>query len=181
MRFVYKEMSMQSKNTVDKIAVPIQSQLHALSADADFQDAYQLDGLPATTQSALQLWLQHIVKTPRWVETMMRLRNALVARLGLKNLGELSAIDPAKPANAYRVGERLGIFTILNISHDELVLGDFDQHLNVRVSLLVQNLGQTVTVSTLVHEHNLLGRLYMLFVKPMHRLIAPAMLKKFAV
>ena len=113
------------------------------------------------------------------VDGAMKLRNRVVERLGLKNLGELSAIDVNKPERDYRVGERLGIFTIEHISPNELILGDKDKHLNVRLSLLVQNAGQMLTISTVVHEHNWLGRVYMWFVAPMHRIIAPSVLKRF--
>ncbi|HEY8706862.1 MAG TPA: DUF2867 domain-containing protein [Burkholderiaceae bacterium] len=35
---------------------------------------------------------------------------------------------------------------------------------------------RSAAVSTVVHIHNLLGRVYMLFVAPVHRLIVPAVL-----
>ncbi len=166
---------------IHKVSIPPASQLIDRLQQASFFDAYQMELNPPQTASALEIWLTHIRKTPAWVETMMRARNAVVSRLGLKNLGELSALDPNKRADEYRVGERLGIFTIVHITHEELVLGDHDKHLDVRVSLLVQNVGRELVVSTVVHEHNWLGRLYMLFVKPMHRIIAPAVLRRFAV
>ena len=145
-----------------KIKVPEQSLLFHSIHDADFADAYSITlNKPHPDTSALSLWLANIRKTPRWIDAAMGLRNRVVERIGLKNLGDLSAIDPNKPEADYRVGERLGIFTIEHISHDELVLGDKDKHLNVSISLLLQNSGRTLTISTVVHENNWLGRVYM--------------------
>lgn len=167
-------------SNVRKIDIPQQSLIYPTIHDADFADAYTitLDQVNPDA-SALSFWLSNIRKTPAWVDGAMKLRNRVVERLGLKNLGELSAIDVNKPERDYRVGERLGIFTIEHISPNELILGDKDKHLNVRLSLLVQNAGQMLTISTVVHEHNWLGRVYMWFVAPMHRIIAPSVLKRF--
>ena len=167
-------------SNVRKIDIPQQSLIYPTIHDADFADAYTitLDQVNPDA-SALSFWLSNIRKTPAWVDGAMKLRNRVVERLGLKNLGELSAIDVNKPERDYRVGERLGIFTIEHISHDELILGDKDKHLEVSLSLLVENAGQKLTISTVVHEHNGLGRLYMWFVAPLHRIIAPSVLKRF--
>ena len=167
-------------SNVRKIDIPQQSLIYPTIHDADFADAYTitLDQVNPDA-SALSFWLSNIRKTPAWVDGAMKLRNRVVERVGLKNLGELSAIDVNKPERDYRVGERLGIFTIEHISPNELILGDKDKHLNVRLSLLVQNAGQMLTISTVVHEHNWLGRVYMWFVAPMHRIIAPSVLKRF--
>ena len=167
-------------SNVRKIEVPKQSLIYPTIHDANFADAYTITlDKHHPDVSALSFWLSNIRKTPVWVDGAMNLRNRVVARLGLKNLGELSAIDVNKPERDYRVGERLGIFTIEHISPNELILGDKDKHLNVSLSLLVQNAGQMLTISTVVHEHNWLGRVYMWFVAPMHRIIAPSVLKRF--
>lgn len=165
---------------VHKISIPTESIVYPSIADADFADAYRVELHRADVgASALSPWLGNIRKTPAWIDRAMNARNWVVKRLGLKDLGVLSAIDLDKPEQDYRVGERLGIFTLEYISHDELVLGDKDKHLSVSVSLLLQNSGQKLTISTVVHEHHWLGRVYMWFVAPMHRIIAPTVLKRF--
>jgi Protein of unknown function (DUF2867) len=108
----------------------------------------------------------------------MHLRNRIVALLGLKNLG---ALDEVKSGNSYRVGDRVGIFTLLYSSEAEVVLGDLDKHLEVRLSVLKTQASDgtsQLAVSTAVHEHNTLGRIYMLFVGPIHKLIVPAVLRR---
>lgn len=133
--------------------------------------------------SALGQFLKAIEATPAWVNHCMALRNRVVEKLGLKNLGGLSTFDAEKPAQAYLPGERVGIFTLFEQSFDEVLLGDKDKHLDVTLSVHRQQRSPDevwVTVTTVVRVHNALGRLYMWPVKPMHKLIAPAVLRAVA-
>lgn len=160
--------------------VPAPSALAKSLSDAYFHDAWAI--APADgNASALAMFLNVTAGTPGWVNTLMTLRNRVVSLVGLKNLGTLSGLDPHKPASAYRIGDRVGIFTLFANTPDEVLLGDKDKHLDVMLSVhksVDARSGQVLaTVSTVVHVHNWLGRLYMLPVTPMHRLIAPAVLR----
>jgi hypothetical protein len=150
--------------------------LHTRLAGANFGDAWCADN-PYPDRPALALWLQTLGRTPRWVNAAMRARNAIVKRLGLKDLGGMAQIDRTRPLQDYRVGERVGIFTVLHLSDSEVIMGDDDKHLDVQVSLL-KTADHKVVVSTVVHIHNALDRIYMFFVKPAHRIIAPAVLTR---
>jgi hypothetical protein len=130
-------------------------------------------------QSALDVYLILMKETPAWVSKLMMLRNGIVSRLGLKNLGEMSDVDCLKSIDNYDVGEQLGIFSIHSKSQNEVILEDRDKHLDVMVSLYLDVHGETVTVSatTVVHVKNFFGKIYMFFVAPMHKLIVPASLR----
>jgi hypothetical protein len=155
-------------------AIPQHTEIAQHLRGADFHDCYQIDIAP-TSESALALYLKVVAATPRWVNAMMTMRNRIVQLVGLKNLGALGDTDAAKPASAYSVGDRVGIFSIVYLSEQEVILGDSDKHLNVEVS--VCKFADRVAVSTVVHTRNLLGRVYMLFVAPAHRRIVPATLR----
>lgn len=145
-----------------------------------FHDSYELCVEP-TAQSALALYLDVVAQTPEWVNRLMSLRNHIVGLVGLKNLGHLGAVSRTKRASEYRVGDRVGIFSILYLSDEEVILGDSDKHLHVQVSVCKLNDPHSaVVVSTVVHIHNVLGRIYMFFVAPVHRLIVPASLARYA-
>jgi hypothetical protein len=114
----------------------------------------------------------------------MSVRNRVVAQLGLKDLGHLGGFNPDRPIDDYQMGDRIGIFTLLDNQPDEVVLGDTDKHLDVALSV---HLGRdpesdraVLTVSTVVHIHNVLGRLYMLPVAPVHKLITPSVMLRWA-
>ncbi len=162
---------------------PAGSRAQALAPGAHFSDAWSITSSRADA-SALELFIAAARRTPRWIDACMALRNRAVAAFGLKDLGRLSGIPAGKAAASYRPGERVGIFTLFEDSFDEALLGDRDRHLDVVVSVhrrAIPGGGRVaVTVTTIVHVKNLLGRLYMLPVKPMHRLIAPAVMRTLA-
>ena len=164
-------------STITPIDVPPSSRISHELQGAYFFDSYEMP-LAHDGRSALDIYLMIITKMPSWINFLMTVRNRVVAVLGLKNLGHLGEFNQAKASSAYRVGDRVGIFSLLSISDDEIILGDSDKHLDVKVSVckLVRQDRQSVAVTTVVHTHNLLGRIYMLFVAPVHRRIVPASL-----
>lgn len=161
---------------VASIEVPGESEICRRLAGAQFHDCYVVQ-MPSEGASALELYLRVVSKTPGWVNRLMALRNKAVVRVGLKDLGHLGALDPAKPISAYRVGDRVGIFSVLYLTPKEVILGDSDKHLDVQVSVCKLASGG-LAVSTVVHIHNMLGRAYMLVVAPVHKVIVRAMLKR---
>ena len=162
-------------------AVPGNARIHLQLAGADFVDAHRAQVLN-TERTALGHFLRLMSSMPGWIDNLMVLRNRLVRLCGLKDLGRLSRIDLERDEGSYRVDERIGIFTLVSNSPDEVLLVDRDKHLDVYISLLRLPLGsdnrREIVVSTVVHTHNRLGRLYMLPVAPFHRFIAPIALKR---
>lgn len=161
--------------SISAVAVPRESIIHQRLKGAYFYDCYAQE-IPANSGSALELYLRVVATTPAWINALMALRNRVVRLVGLKNLGHLGDFDKNKPASAYRLGDRVGIFSIVYLSDEEIILGDSDKHLNVEVS--VCKVHNKVAVSTVVHTHNALGRFYMLFVTPLHKRIVPASMRQ---
>lgn len=160
---------------------PFFSALHPTLPSAYFHDCHAM-ALPPDPRTPLELYLDIVSRTPRWIDFLMNLRNKIVSKLGLKDMGALSGIDRNKPARDYRLGDQAGIFKVLALHEHEAILGETDKHLDVKISVTRQDqAGRTiVSVSTVVHVHNTLGRLYMFFVTPAHRIIAPATVAKLA-
>lgn len=161
--------------------IPSFSSLQASLPTAYFFDCYAIE-LPPDSRSPLELYLSVVSRTPGWIDALMTLRNRIVGQLGLKNVGALSSVDSSKPVQAYRIGDQAGIFKLLEVHEHEVILGETDKHLDVKLSVAKQNKpgGTTVSVSTVVHVHNTLGRVYMFFVAPAHRVIAPATVSRLA-
>ncbi len=160
---------------VQATEVPEFSALGERLSTAYFYDCHSVE-LPPDSRSPLELYLSFVSQTPRWIDLLMTVRNKIVARLGLKDMGPLSGIDLRKPSSSYRIGDQAGIFKILELHEREVILGETDKHLDVRISVTKQDMPDctVASVSTVVHVHNVMGRLYMLFVIPAHRIIAPA-------
>lgn len=159
---------------------PPDSRVQSLLKGAHFHDAWCVRS-EASDLSALEHYIAVVKRTPAWVNACMDWRNRAVALVGLKDLGRLSALAPDRPASDYQTGDRVGIFTLFENTFDEALLGDQDKHLDVHVSVhrcaIPEAQEVMLTVTTVVHVHGWLGRLYMLPVKPMHRLIVPTLLR----
>lgn len=148
---------------------------------ADFADCYTLPD-PYPQSDALATYLAIFARTPRWMHALMAIRNAVVRHLGLKSGHGLKLDNRERPASSYQPGDRIGIFTLEQATPQESVVFDDDKHLKVRLSLFKHSVnGQPmVSVSTVVHIHNRLGRVYMSVVGPVHKLIVPRMLAQAA-
>jgi hypothetical protein len=167
-------------NSPNEATAPPNSLVESLLPGAYFHDAWSIAAAEPSLD-AFEQFLRVAQKTPRWVERLMAIRNQVVSTLGLKNLGGLSQIDSKKPKSQYVTGDRVGIFTLISNSTNEVLLGDNDRHLNVVVSVHKKadelSGAAVITVTTVVHVHNWFGKLYMIPVAPAHRIIARAMVR----
>jgi Protein of unknown function (DUF2867) len=165
-----------------EISIPTGCSLHPIAHTANFADAFATL-VPRSSLSAIQIYAAIARDTPGWVEALMAVLNRVVQVVGLKNLGQLAAV-PDVPAGAEHLlqrGTRLGLFSLVSATPDELVMEDADKHLTVQLSVLKQSVDDRhdrITLSTVVHVKNNLGRLYMLPVGPLHKLIAPAVMRR---
>ena len=141
---------------------------HPLLPSADWADRFTL-GLPVddlTAREAARLAFEH---PPSWVRRLMVLRNAFVAPFGLKGAAKEVSTSETE----------IGGFPVVSASDERVVLGFDDRHLDFRIVIDVRQdrpRGQTLSVMTLVHRNNLLGRLYLVGVMPFHKLIIRTML-----
>jgi hypothetical protein len=164
--------------SVEKSSIPQASTIAKQLSGAYYFDCYSFH-TEQPDRKALKIWLDHAAKMPKWVNLLMAWRNKIVSLMGLKNIGHLGDFDNKKPLNEYKVGDRVGIFTLLFLHDNEIILGDSDKHLDVKVSVFKKSSeSELISMSTVVHVHNFSGKLYMLFVKPMHKLIVPSSIKR---
>jgi hypothetical protein len=125
--------------------------------------------------SALSVYLTLMRNTPKWITKLMSLRNFIVAKLDLKDLGNLSDIGLNKAEKDYKIGA----FTLINNCHNEIIVEDKDKHLDVKLSFYIENKKdhKVVHASTVVHVKNTFGKCYMFFVTPVHKIIVPCSLR----
>jgi hypothetical protein len=138
---------------------------------AQFADAFRL-ALPGSALDAPTAARRMVGRLPRWASRLMTLRNSIVAPFGLKR-------PASAPAGS---SDRIGIFPILAQTSDRIVLGLDDKHLDFRLVVDVAPIdgGQSVTATTIVKTHNLLGRTYLATIMPFHRIIARTMVGQAA-
>jgi hypothetical protein len=147
--YIMKDVGSAAKATSMKVGkVEPNIDTGALLAGAQFCDAYSI-GVDHAALDARHAAERMLGRSPRWIEALLALRNALVKPFGLKT----SLPSEIAPANA------IGLFPILSQTPDRLVAGFNDKHLDLRVVVDVTACGQgrRVTATTLVLTHNLLG------------------------
>jgi hypothetical protein len=165
---------------VAKCVIPADSQVKALQAQADFWDGFEVP-LADPAHSAMYAYLDATGSTPRWIDRLMAIRNAAVRPLRLKNVGLLAAVPAPEQAGTLRPGQRVGIFTLRSVSEREVVLDIRDRHLDVVVAAYrTDGNAPVIKMLTLVFYHNWLGRLYMLPVAPMHKLVVRSIMARYA-
>jgi hypothetical protein len=161
-------------NQVTQIPFPAESQIHPLLAAAYYHDAFSAEMAdPALTP--IEMMVRFGAAFPDWGEALMTIRNGVVKHLGIRDVGAFRKSEPGPPKPP-AVGGRFGIFHILAMDENELVLGIDDSHLNVRISVLKRS--AHYVLGSVVTTHNWLGRLYMLPVGPLHRLIVRATMRR---
>lgn len=134
---------------------------------ADWADAYRVHTAPRF-RTALEAGEAIIAAFPSWTYPLLALRQLLMLPFGLK--GPKRASDR----------QTLGIFPIVAQMDDRLIAGFDDRHLDFRIVVDLDFLGdmQSVTLTTLIVRHNWLGRSYLQMVKPFHRMIIRSALSK---
>lgn len=148
--------------------------LYSSSKDADFVHSARRT-LPRRGRTAFDAYADLAAVVPAWFDALMRVRNAGMKAVGMKDLGSLGAVSRNAPVLP---GHRAGIFTVLSSDADCLLMEDNDRHLRVQLALRWDSsLNQDeLIISTVVHVHNAFGRAYMVPVAPTHRLIMPLLL-----
>lgn len=161
------------------VSLPPESAIAKAYASTNLADAYSIE-LPSGVSSNPELLARFIfAHQAPWISRLMAVRDTLVAGFGLKTAKHLALLDAGSGAG------RLGIFKIYSTSPTEVVLGEDDKHLDFRLSVLCS--GQSspgakrhLTLSTVVHCHNRLGRLYIFLIAPFHRLVVQSTLRSAA-
>lgn len=140
--------------------------------EADFADAFEMT-LPGK-MSAMEIARAMVDATPKWVKTLMKLRDAVVKPFGLKTESAGLATGP----------QTIGFFPIISAAPSRAVLGLDDRHLDFRLVVDAEDFGNGQTraiVSTVLKRHNAWGRIYLAVVLPFHKMIVPAMMRRIRV
>jgi len=115
-------------------------------------------------------------RTPRYVNVLMRVRNAIVRPFGFDTAVATAAVVPPDPAP----GDTVGIFTVIARSDTEIVMGGADKRFSMRVSIAVNPEATVLTLATVAYPKDRLGTIYLTLVNPFHHVIAHTFAKRIA-
>lgn len=161
------------------VGLPAQSGVNHVYTSMNLADAFAIQ-LPLSASSDPALLARFIFShQPPWIGKLTRVRDTIVACFGLKTAKHLATLAGDTKA------KRVGIFKVYSTSETEIIVGEDDKHLDFRVSLLCSggptpDSSRQLTLSTVVHCHNLLGRTYIFIIAPFHRMVVKASLRRAA-
>ena len=164
-------------STVHPCALPASSAIARLPEGwATWIDAWEAP-LSRRDLSAADLFGATMGRQPRWLDAALRLRDRIGRLFGIRSVGAFAGDGPAITSSSVGVGDRLGIFTVLAVGDDELLVGEDDVHLDYRLAFHRDLAGGRFVVAMALRTHNLIGRLYMVPVAPVHRHLVRNMLR----
>lgn len=167
---------------VTKVKFPAASTLQV--SDYDYSDSYQGKFYDAENSIGLgDIGKAFFASAPGWTKFLFALRNKIVPIFGLKVPDTGKSPEEIAENFSFEPNESMGLFKVFARTEKEVIMGEDDQHLNFRISLLkeadpTEKAMKNLTISTTVEFNNRLGKLYFLPVKPFHKLIVAAMLKR---
>ena len=157
---------MDRRAQVREIDTPSELLIAAALPRVDFDDTFAVL-LPAGASEDVRVW--HRVLTdaglPPWVHALLRVRNVLARAMRLDTAAPTEEASPLRP---------------LRHDGETLVFGVDDRHLDFRGVLRVVAAGERARLefATVVRKHNAAGRAYFALVRPFHRRVVPAMLRR---
>jgi hypothetical protein len=154
----------QRRPVVREVPTPPELLSAAALSRVDAEDTFAVRRPPGSSAD-VDDWHRTLLAagSPPWVDRLMALRDLLVRPLRLRTAEDFAERSPFQP---------------LSRSGDVLVLGADDRHLDVRAVLRVA--GDDLELTTAVQLHNRVGRAYFAVVKPFHRRVVPALLRRTA-
>ena len=136
--------------------------LNGFEKVVDYCDIYQVQ--KGTEKSAEEI-SRDIMQMPKWASILFKLRNRIVGIFGLKTDKNTEKTDT--------------FFSVIEKNENEIVMGEVDKHLNFRLSILKNNVENTISLITVVHFNNKFGNIYFFIIKPFHKIILKATLKRY--
>ncbi|WP_455805488.1 DUF2867 domain-containing protein [Pseudomonas fluorescens] len=141
------------------------SPAHTLSALPDL-DYYHSSSMPLPVEiTTLDAWNFMRAKPGLFMRLAFRTRDVISSLFGVKRIGGFSGAR----RETVQTGEKLDFFLVEHTAPDLLLLSVRDRHLDVMICLSITDCVFTITSS--VVTHNVFGRIYMLPVGLVHKLL----------
>ncbi|MDR2125701.1 MAG: DUF2867 domain-containing protein [Prevotellaceae bacterium] len=147
---------------------------------ADYVDVFGTEALDDERLTPDNLLIAVWTDFPKWIKMLFKLRDRLVKPFGLKTSADEKDFKH-KFEKAVRNGGRFQLMNVLAKSANEIVVQLADTHLTAEMSVHTEKSNGNqlkITFITIVHFHNVLGKVYFFFVRPFHKIIVKTALKR---
>ncbi|MDR2650786.1 MAG: DUF2867 domain-containing protein [Prevotellaceae bacterium] len=116
---------------------------------------------------------------PKWLQWLFRLRAILVRPFGLKSGGGDDFLKQFP--ETIRSGGNYGFVDVPAKNDNETVMQLSDKHLTAKLSVhiaLITDNQLKISINTVVHYRNLLGKVYFFIIRPFHKFIVKIIAKR---
>jgi len=153
------------------------------SKEIDYSDVYQtktksLNEIPEPKDCMIAFFKSF----PPFFIKLLLFRERIAKIFGLKTATKATREERDKILNEFegKLGDSIAIFQVIEKSNVELLTGQTDKHLDFKLSFISYEKDNhaIIELATTVNIHNLLGRMYFFFVKPIHRFYMRRILKR---
>jgi hypothetical protein len=151
---------------IPKESVCFSKQMHPY-----FSDSYEFSS--DKEQSIKEFYFGIFNYIPKWVNCMMKIRNAIAKPLGFSSHPDITM---SPPMSDFTVGSEAGFLTIKYLNEREVVSWAQDEHMDLYISVMMLRKG-TYRVSSLVNLKSRRAILYMKIIQPFHQIIAKLTIK----
>jgi len=147
----------------------------------DFYDNYTMVLPKEQAPDLVKMPRLYFYTMPKWFQFLMYLRETLAKLVGFKTAHGMDVKGQLKNFKG-EIGEKIAVFNVMGRTTEEIMLGEDDKHLNFRCSFLRLDRGKNVEINliTTVKYTSWMGNAYFFFVKPIHRIISPLLLRNLA-
>ncbi len=139
----------------------------------DYWDAHEIKIEKGHSVDAIT---KELFKVLKWVDVLIDIRDFIVTKLGLK-AGKQKMVTNH---SYYEIGANTVYLEVLDRNENEIVVFEDDNHLNLRMSILIEKgeVCNKASFYTLVQYNNNFGKFYFSIVRPFHRQIKKTLIKK---
>ena len=150
------------KKIIKSHTIPKNSLILSGFKNIDYCDIYQIH---KKTEKNAEDISKEILQMPEWVSILMKLRNRIVSVFGLKTDKNTEKRDT--------------FFAVIEKNENEIIMGEIDKHLDFRLSILKNDIENTISLTTAVHFNNKWGNIYFFIIKPFHKIILKTTLRRY--
>lgn len=158
--------------------LPRASRLKGSLARIDYVDSFAVP-LMSADKELVVIYAAVLGDLPKVFKQFLVLRSILVRPFGIAGVSYSELNQRIDIERAYKVGDKIGRWTLFEQYPDELVTGANDGHLDFRVSLF-READKRIVLSTAVMTHNVWGRMYLTTILPFHRFAVAKLLTSAA-
>jgi len=164
---------------IKEIDLPEDSLIYHGLEETHYRDVFQAEVVSEQSLQVEEIAVLFFDVFPSWFRFLFKIRNIFAKLVGLDSVSG-NKEDEEKLKRERETGERVGLFNVIERTKEEIYMGENDKHLNFRASIFLKkkNDHYLISMATIVHFNNWLGRAYFVPVKIVHRLVIPLLLKR---